>query len=271
MNRMFTPSRNSEKWMQPITTVNNCHGTGSVSGDDIETRESICLHDETPGSVSSSESDTQGTNLTNSTPFCATDIPYLADNYPQSSSGGVVSEHPSESSAQPDIIYDASMGFDRYSNYSPLLIDPNLPYFEGSSWDHPMNILGSQLNIPAWNYKLGFENDQKLWEYIAYGINNGYLIVDDDVHIPQYERKNYGSVAAGAAFNFVNGLILEELECGKLKFADSKPHCIHSIGAVPKKDGVSWRPITDCSCPADQSFNSHMSSTFKEFCYASVD
>lgn len=31
-----------------------------------------------------------------------------------------------------------------------------------------------------------------------------------------------------------------------------------SLHESPKKDGVSWRPITDCSRPADQSINTHV-------------
>lgn len=83
-----------------------------------------------------------------------------------------------------------------------------------------MNVLSSQLKIPAWNYELGFENDQNLRNYMSYAINNGFLIVDEDAHIAQYERKNYGSAVSGTAFNFVDGLIQEELLCGKLKVSD---------------------------------------------------
>lgn len=97
------------------------------------------------------------------------------------------------------------------------------------------------------------------------------FIVDDDAPILPYERRNYNSATSGPAFEFVNNLIHDELKCGKLKTSKIKPHCIHSIGAVPKKDGVSWRPITDCSRPSCESINAHMSSTFKEICYSSVD
>lgn len=52
---------------------------------------------------------------------------------------------------------------------------------------------------------------------------------------------------------------------------DNKPHCIHALGAVPKKNSTKWRPITDCKRPIGVSINSHMSSSYREFCYTSVD
>lgn len=82
-------------------------------------------------------------------------------------------------------------------------------------------------------------------EYIAFGITNGFLIVDEGADVHKYERHNYSSATVGTAFDFVNVLIHNELKSRKLVITEVKPHCIHSIGAVPKKDGKSWRPITD--------------------------
>lgn len=42
------------------------------------------------------------------------------------------------------------------------------------------------------------------------------------------------------------------------------------MGAVPKKSG-GWRHITDCKGPIGSSINSFMTTTYKEFCFASVD
>lgn len=94
---------------------------------------------------------------------------------------------------------------------------------------------------------------------------------DEGAPIPHYEHNNYKLATSSAAFNFVDNLICDEPSRGKLRISESKPHCIHSIGAVPKKDGESWRPITDCSRPLGESINVHMSTTFKELCIASVD
>ena len=55
-----------------------------------------------------------------------------------------------------------------------------------------------------------------------------------------------------------------------LKVVKNKPDCIHSMGAVPKPDGVV-RPITDCSMPKDIAVNKFCDNTMKEFKYNSVD
>lgn len=174
-------------------------------------------------------------------------------------------------SAANDIYYDVVSGFNRYNNYEPVIFHPDLPCCSFYSQEHHVNFLGSQLNVPAWEYELGLENDVNLRNYIHFGVTNGFLIVDEGAKIPMYERSNYASAITGPAFDFVNDLVLKEVAAGILRITDVKPHCIHSIGAVLKKDGKSWRPIRDCSHPSGESINMYMSSTFKEFCYSSID
>lgn len=174
------------------------------------------------------------------------------------------------SDTQPDVIYDASSGFDRYTNYAPILVDADLRICSDSSRFHPINQLGSQLVIPGWDHELRQENDSNLRDYIGFGVKNGFLIVDDTATIPTYECPNYASCLKGDAHDYIDNLIAQELAEGKLILADVKPHCVHGLGAVPKKGG-KWRPITDCRPPLGQSINCFMSSTFREFTYTTVD
>lgn len=134
-----------------------------------------------------------------------------------------------------------------------------------------VNKLGSQLNLPGWYHELYYENDSNLHDYLMFGVSNGFLIVDKEADIPRYECSNYHSVEKGPAHNFIDNLLKSELADGKYVIADTKPHCIHALGAVPKKETGKWRPITDCKRPIGTSVNSYMSTTFREFTYTTVD
>lgn len=94
-------------------------------------------------------------------------------------------------------------------------------------------------------------------QFVLFGVKNGFLIVDEDSQIQPYENSNYRSVESGPAHQYV--------------IADEKPQCIHALGAIPKKDSKKYRPITDCKRPIGYSINHHMSTTFKEFCFTTVD
>lgn len=174
-------------------------------------------------------------------------------------------------SGEHDIIFDVSSGFDRYSNYAAVHIQADLQCETNKCLDHCVNSLGSQFNIHGWYHELSFENDDRLRNYLWFGVTNGFLIVDEDSSIPSYECRNYKSVETGEAFEFVNSLILSELSQGKYRIAREKRHSVHSLGAVPKKGNNKWRPITDCKRPIGDSINSFMSSTFRDFCYTTVD
>lgn len=169
-----------------------------------------------------------------------------------------------------DVFYDASMGFSRYSTYSPVIIIPGLECSTIRSNTFHANLLGSQLNIPAGLHELQFENDMNLKEYLLFGVQNGFLIVDEHAEIPAYEGKNYSSVLKGEAHDFIDDLIKSELRANKYVVAQKKPRCVHGLGAVPKKSG-GWRPITNCKEPVGSSINSYMTTTYKEFCYSTVD
>lgn len=167
-------------------------------------------------------------------------------------------------------MFDVSSGFDRYTNYAPLQLFADLPVCVSKDRNHYVNECGSQFIVPAWDYELSFENDCNLCDYISFGVRNGFLIVDNPNDIPSYEGKNYNSALKSPVFDCIDKIITKEIAEGKLQLGTDKPQCIHGIGAVPKKGG-KWRPITDCRQPLGQSINCHMSSTFREFSYATVD
>lgn len=99
---------------------------------------------------------------------------------------------------------------------------------------------------------------------------SGFDIVDDCDNIEPYDRSNYFSVLNSPAKTFVDELIQRELSEGKYIFADNRPKCVHSLGAVPKAGG-GFRPITDCRQPLGISENNFMDNTAQEFKYHSVD
>lgn len=132
-----------------------------------------------------------------------------------------------------------------------------------------MNALGSLMHIPGWVHELSYENDTKLRNYLSFGICNGFLIVDEDCVVPSYECRNYTSVLEGQAFEFVDNLIKTELSEVKYVVSSSRPHCVHSLGAVPKNGSGKWRPITDCKRPIGTSMDSLMSTTFQS--YTTID
>lgn len=103
-----------------------------------------------------------------------------------------------------------------------------------------------------------------LKSYISHAVHHGVLIIDRGVEIPRYECQNYNSAMSEPAFSFLNELVHKELLQQRLIMSQTKPHCVHAIGGVPKSGG-GWRPITDCCRPLGKSINNYMDSTFKEF------
>ena len=102
---------------------------------------------------------------------------------------------------------------------------------------------------------------------IFQGITDGYKVVDSEV--ASYRCSNYSSILIPEAKNVMDGIIARELEEGMISISHTTPTCIHSLGAVPKADGLI-RPVTDCSRPHDLSVNDHCSSLVEEFSYSSV-
>ena len=152
----------------------------------------------------------------------------------------------------------------------PPLITACCPLYIRTSERHTIGGIPSQMNLNAWRYYLDFEDNLDKRSYLEDGISHGFAIVDDDVYIEPYYCENYSSVLSGQAFNFVDGLILDEIANGKYVLASSIPHCVHSLGAIPKQDGT-FRPITDCSKPDGTSINNFMNSTFQTFTYTTID
>ena len=91
-----------------------------------------------------------------------------------------------------------------------------------------------------------------------------------DLSNKHYECENYSSVYTIENKAKLHNIIGKELSEGYLKIVNSKPNCIHSMGAVLKPDG-GIRPITDCSMPRDISVNNYCSNIIQEFQYKNVD
>lgn len=187
-------------------------------------------------------------------------------------SSGEGAGHDTRDRLHPDILlFDIENGFDRYSNYEPIQVHPDLRITKTCDFSFSANNLGSQMHIPGWRHELSYENDTELRDYLDFGIHNGFLIVDQNCDVLSYECRNYSSVLSGEAFQFVDDIIHRELAEGKYVVSSSKPHCVHSLGAVPKKGTNKWRPITDCRRPLGHSINTCMSTTFNSFCFTTVD
>ena len=96
-------------------------------------------------------------------------------------------------------------------------------------------------------------------EYILTGLRGGFRLFDcDEDVIPAYDCANYDSAENVNAKPKLDRLFQSEVLDGKLSKVDTKPKCIHAIGAVPKKDSEELRPITDCKRPLNVSLNNHM-------------
>ena len=162
-------------------------------------------------------------------------------------------------------LYDVSYTNVDGVNIIPMMCDDIL-----RTHNHLVGGRYSQMNYDCWDYYLGYESDSDIRNYLDHGILFGFPIVDTDSHIEKYRCSNYTSVMSGQAFEYVNDLILKEIDSGKYLRAISPPHCVHALGAVPKSDG-SYRPITDCKRPLGQSINNYMKDTFHEFSYCTVD
>ena len=74
----------------------------------------------------------------------------------------------------------------------------------------------------------------------------------------------------GDTFEYIDGLLNEELSQGKYIVSKQQPHCVHALGAVPKGDGT-FRPIKYCKRPLGPSINNYMSEIVTTFSYNSID
>lgn len=128
----------------------------------------------------------------------------------------------------------------------------------------------SQLKLEAWTHELSFMDNDQRKSYLLAGVKSGFRILDCDASVPRYECDNYRSAMEPRANKFLSQLFKDERRQGKIVMTSEKPHCIHAIGAVPKKDD-KYRPITDCRRPLYHSINNYMESTAQPFQYKSLD
>ena len=135
---------------------------------------------------------------------------------------------------------------------------------------HTIGGVNSQMNVHAWDYYLSFEDSDLASAYLSRGIHYGFDIVDSLDSIESYLCSNYKSVLYGEAFDCVDKIRTSELSNGKFVISETKPWCVHALGAVPKQDG-SYRPITDCKQPLGLSINNYREDTHQPFCYTTVD
>ena len=106
-------------------------------------------------------------------------------------------------------------------------------------------------------------------DYLWRGLVKGFNIVDDSCD-SVYECQNYDSITEQQSYAEMTDLLLSELDCHKVVVSESKPRCVHALGAVRKSNGKLC-PITDCSRPDGTSINNFMETTFCSFSYNSVD
>ena len=124
----------------------------------------------------------------------------------------------------------------------------------------------------AYLVSLGTAECKKAYEPLVSNITDGFKVVDDNMDLSNmhYECENYSSVYTIENKAKLDSIISKELSEGYLKIVNSKPTCIHSMGAVPKPDG-GIRPITDCSMPNDISVNNYCADIIQDFQYKNVD
>ena len=115
---------------------------------------------------------------------------------------------------------------------------------------------------------LELEGREVKFEELLWHIADGFPIVETCV--PPYECENYSSITSPENASKMDVIIARELAEGIISFSEEKPHCVHSLGAVPKAGG-GIRPITDCSRPVGRSVNNFCDSLITDFCFKSVD
>lgn len=76
------------------------------------------------------------------------------------------------------------------------------------------------------------KDEWAVFEAVIHGVD----IVADEV--ASYECSNYNSILSTENRPKMDQIIKTELENGYLSFSDSKPKCVHALGAVDKPDGA---------------------------------
>ena len=87
------------------------------------------------------------------------------------------------------------------------------------------------------------------------GIRDGFHIVDS-VNITNYvEVENYRSATDESSRAHVERQIFTEIENGRYKIVNEKPHIVSALGAIPKKNSPDVRLIHDASRPSGFALN----------------
>ena len=98
-------------------------------------------------------------------------------------------------------------------------------------------------------------------------VTDGCPIVDGPMEA--YECSNYSSITCAENSGKMSSIIDRELGEGMISLVESKPVCVHALGAVPKSSG-GIRHITDCSRPEGKAINYNCDSLLQEFTFKSV-
>ena len=136
---------------------------------------------------------------------------------------------------------------------------------------HLVGGIESQMNLcavyrEAYLHPVGVDVDA---EFILQGVRDGFKIVNDDIDT-SYQRNNYNSIKSDRFRSQMDKTVVDEVAEGKLSVSNSIPTCVHSLGAVPKKNG-KLRPIVDMRQPMGYSVNTFMSDVTERFHYINVD
>ena len=121
-------------------------------------------------------------------------------------------------------------------------------------------------------YSLATAEGKSIYKNLMSSIVDGVKVMDgsEKKENISYDCKNYKSIFESNNNSKLDKIIDSELSEGYLKIVNSKPDCIHSIGAVPKPDG-GVRPIIDCSRPDKKSVNNYCSGIEENFTFKSVE
>lgn len=112
------------------------------------------------------------------------------------------------------------------------------------------------------------EVDQRA-DYLYTGVAHGFDIVDSSCEA-SYFCNNYLSIRESEFSTQMDEIILNELRLSKVSLVDSRPDCVHALGAIRKSNG-KLRPITDCRRPLGLSINNFMASMCGKFTYTTID
>ena len=156
-------------------------------------------------------------------------------------------------------------GITVYSSIADLCASPSPhPALWNESITHFIDGVPSPLRPGAWRRIL---LDQEIPDpdalFLLDGVTNGFKLVDPGADIDDYITENYYS-ASVTSKDKVDDIIQHEISQGKFSITDSKPQCVHALGAVQKSSG-GIRNITDCSRPKGYSVNNYMKETFSYF------